>query len=149
MCVTYLVENGVVKGLLHTLKTANFFGKAPTGNGQRAAGSITARPTNLYLQEGSLSKDEIIATVENGIFITEVNGLHAGLNPISGDFNVQSSGFVIKDGKLDRPITLFVLSGNFFELMNNVEEIGNDIEERFTGVACPTLKIKSLAVSGK
>ena len=145
----YLVENGVVKGLLHTLKTANFFGKAPTGNGQRAAGSITARPTNLYLQEGSLSKDEIIATVENGIFITEVNGLHAGLNPISGDFNVQSSGFVIKDGKLDRPITLFVLSGNFFELMNNVEEIGNDIEERFTGVACPTLKIKSLAVSGK
>lgn len=145
----YLVENGVVKGLLHTLKTANFFGKTPTGNGQRAAGSITARPTNLYLQEGSLSKDEIIATVENGIFITEVNGLHAGLNPISGDFNVQSSGFVIKDGKLDRPITLFVLSGNFFELMNNVEEIGNDIEERFTGVACPTLKIKSLAVSGK
>lgn len=145
----YLVENGIVKGLLHTLKTANFFGKAPTGNGQRAAGSITARPTNLYLQEGSLSKDEIIATVENGIFITEVNGLHAGLNPISGDFNVQSSGFVIKDGKLDRPITLFVLSGNFFELMNNVEEIGNDIEERFTGVACPTLKIKSLAVSGK
>lgn len=145
----HVVQNGVFNGLLHTLKTANFFKEAPTGNGHRAGGALTSGPTNLYLQEGSLTKDEIIATVNDGIYITEVNGLHAGLNPISGDFNVQSSGFVIKDGKLDRPITLFVLSGNFYELMNNVEEIGNDIEPRFTGVAAPTIKIGSLAISGK
>ena len=145
-----VVENGVFCAFLNTLKTANFLNTEPTGNGFKAgAGAITSSPTNLYLKEGELSKDEIIASVENGIFVTEVNGLHAGLNPISGDFNVQASGFVIKDGKLDRPITLFVVSGNFYEMMNDVTAIGNDIEKRFVGVASPTLKIGTLAISGK
>ncbi|MBQ8433663.1 MAG: TldD/PmbA family protein [Clostridia bacterium] len=145
-----VVENGVFNGFMHTLKTANFFGQKPTGNGFKSGGgAISAQPTNMYLQQGSLTKDEIIATVEDGIYVTDVGGLHAGLNPISGDFNVQGSGFVIKNGKIDRPITLFVVSGNFYEMMNNVDHIGNDIEKRFVGVACPTLKIKSLAISGK
>ncbi len=146
-----VVENGVFSGFLNTLKTANFLKAEPTGNGFKAGGtgSITASPTNLYLKEGNLTKDEIIASVENGIYVTEVNGLHAGLNPISGAFNVQASGFVIKDGKIDRPITLFVVSGNFYEMMNDVAEIGNDIEKRFVGVASPTIKIGSLAISGK
>jgi PmbA protein len=150
-CVTKnVVENGVFKGFMHTLKSANALGSKPTGNGFKAGGgAISSQPTNLYLQEGELTKDEIIATVEDGIYLTDVGGLHAGLNPISGDFNVQGTGFVIKNGKIDRPITLFVVSGNFYEMMNNVELIGNDIEKRFVGVACPTLKIKSLAISGK
>ena len=145
-----VVENGVFNGFMHTLKTANFFGQKPTGNGFKAgSGAISAQPTNLYLEQGELSKDEIIASVQDGIFVTEVGGLHAGLNPISGDFNVQATGFVIKNGQIDRPITLFVVSGNFYEMMNNVEMLGNDIEKRFVDVASPTLKIKSLAISGK
>lgn len=146
-----VVKDGVFVGFLHNLKTANFLQTAPTGNGFKAGGTgaIMTGPTNLYLKQGSLSKDEIIATVDDGIFVTEVNGLHAGLNPISGDFNVQASGFTIKDGKIDKPITLFVVSGNFYEMMNDVGEIGNDIEKRFVGVASPTLKINSLAISGK
>lgn len=146
-----VVENGIFNGFLHNLKTANFLGSKPTGNGFKAgvSGGISAGPTNLYIKEGNLSKDEIIATVENGVFVTEVNGLHAGLNPISGDFNVQASGFIIENGKLGRPITLFVVSGNFYEMMNQVEEIGNDIEKRFVGVASPTLKFKELTISGK
>lgn len=146
-----VVENGVFKGFLHNLKTANFLGAKPTGNGFKAgaAGGVSAGPTNLYIKPGELSKDEIIATIEDGVYVTEVGGLHAGLNPISGDFNVQASGFIIKDGKIDRPITLFVVSGNFYEMMNMVELIGKDIENRFTGVASPTLKFKELAISGK
>ncbi len=146
-----IVKDGVFMGFMHNLKTANFMGAEPTGNGFKAggAGQIVTGPTNLYLKEGNLSKDEIIATVEDGIFVTDVGGLHAGLNPISGDFNVQASGYTIKDGKIDKPITLFVVSGNFYEMMNDVKEIGNDIEHRFVGVGAPTLKIGSLAISGK
>lgn len=146
-----VVKDGVFQGLLHSLKTANFFNEQPTGNGFKTstAGAITTSETNLFLKKGDLSKDEIIATVEDGIYITDVAGLHSGLNPISGDFNVQSSGFLIKNGKIDKPITLFVTSGNFFDLMNNVELIGNDLEKRFVNVASPTLKIKSLTISGK
>lgn len=146
-----VVENGVFNGLLHSLKTAHYFNVDPTGNGFKmsTSGSISTEPTNLFIKEGNLSKDEIISTVEEGIFITEVKGLHAGLNPISGDFNVQSSGYMIKNGKIDKPITLFVTSGNFFDMMKNIEAIGNDIEKRFVSVASPTLKVKSLAISGK
>lgn len=79
------------------------------------AGSISTEPTNLFIKEGNLSKDEIISTVEEGIYITEVNGLHAGLNPISGDFNVQSSGYMIKNGKIDKPITLLSLQVTFLK----------------------------------
>lgn len=146
-----VIDKGVFTGFMHNLKTANYFQTEPTGNGFKAgtAGSITTSATNLFIEEGNLSKDEILATVEEGIFVTEVNGLHAGLNPISGDFNVQASGFMIRNGKLAEPITLFVVSGNFYEMMNQVDAIGNDIEKRFVGVASPTLKIKSLAISGK
>lgn len=147
----YVVEKGVFKGFMHNLKTANSLNAKPTGNGFKSdvSGSVSVSPTNLYIQEGTKTKDQIIESVEDGIFVTEVSGLHAGLNPISGDFNVQASGFVIQNGVLGRPITLFVVSGNFYEMMNQVEEIGNDIEKRFVNVASPTLKIKSLAISGK
>ena len=132
---------------MHNQKTAHFFGTESTGNGGKCGKGV--RPNNLVLLPGEMTKDEIIKEIKHGIYITSVAGLHAGLNPISGDFNVQSKGFLIKNGKLDQPVTLFVTSGNFYELLNNVEEIGNDIEKRFTGVASPTLKIKSLAISGK
>ncbi len=146
----HVVEGGVFRGFLHNLKTAGFLGAQPTGNGFKAGGgAVMTAPTNLYLQPGELSRDDIIATVADGIYVTEVNGLHAGLNPISGDFNVQASGFIIKDGKQDKPITLFVVSGNFYEMMNNIELIGNDIEPRFVSVGAPTLKVASLAISGK
>ena len=151
-CFTkHVVENGVFKGFLHSLKTARHFNVEPTGNGFKpgVAGAITTSPTNLYLQPGTLSEDEIIATVEKGIYVTDVSGLHAGLNPISGAFNVQASGYMIENGKKTKPITLFVISGNFYEMMNDVEAIGSNLSQRFVGVAAPSIKVSKLMVSGK
>lgn len=142
-----IVENGVFNGFMHNQKTGHFFGTESTGNGTK--GGKMVRPTNLVLLPGSESKEEIIKQVSRGIYITDVAGLHAGLNPISGAFNVQSKGALIENGEIVKPITLFVASGNFFEMMNEVTHIGNDIEKRFTGVAAPTLAIKKLMISGK
>lgn len=144
-----LVENGIFNGFMHTLKTAKFMNVEPTGNGGRGQGGANPGPTNLYLQEGEYSKEDMFKTIEKGVYITEVSGLHAGLNPISGNFNVQSSGYLIENGKLSRPITLFVLSSNFFELLNQVEMLGNDIEPRFSGVAAPCIKVSNVTISGK
>lgn len=151
-CYTkHVVENGVFKGFLHSLKTAKFFNTNPTGNGfkQGVAGSVTTSPTNMYLVPGEKTEDEIIATIEKGIYITEVSGLHAGLNPISGAFNVQSTGYLIENGKKTSPVTLFVVSGNFFEMLNDVEYIANNLSDRFVGVASPAFKVRKLMVSGK
>ena len=144
-----VVKNGVFTGFFHNLRSANFFKQAPTGNGFRHGASTTVSPVNLHVQEENFTEDEIIATIENGIYITEVNGLHAGLNPISGNFNVQSSGYLIENGKKTKPVTLFVLSSNFYEMLNNVEAIANNTEPNFNGIASPSLKIKEVQISGK
>lgn len=146
-----IVENGVFKTFLHNLATADFFKTTSTGNGFKPsiASSVRVTPTNLYLQPGSHEVDEMIASLDLGIYVTDVAGLHSGLNPISGDFNVQATGYLVENGKVVRPITLFVVSGNFYEMMNNVEMIGNDLKENFLSFASPSLKIKSLKISGK
>lgn len=144
-----VVKNGVFTGFFHNLRSANFFKQAPTGNGFRRGASTSVSPVNLHVQEGNQTEDEIIATIENGIYITEVSGLHAGLNPISGNFNVQSSGYLIENGKKTKPVTLFVLSSNFYEMLNNVEAIANNTEPNFDGIASPSLKIKEVQISGK
>lgn len=144
-----VVKNGVFTGFFHNLRSANFFKQAPTGNGFRHGASTSVSPVNLHVQEENFTEDEIIATIENGIYITEVNGLHAGLNPISGNFNVQSSGYLIENGKKTKPVTLFVLSSNFYEMLNNVEAIANNTEPNFNGIASPSLKIKEVQISGK
>ena len=146
-----IVENGVFKGFLHNLETASKFGVEPTGNGFKrgVASNVKVSPTNLYLAPGAGTKEDVIANCQKGILVTSVAGLHSGVNPISGSFNVQAKGFVIEDGKVGRPITLFVVSGNFYELYNNVLEIGGDLEDNSTGLSCPTLRIKELMISGK
>ena len=146
-----IVENGVFNGFMHNLETASKFGVEPTGNGFKrgVASNVKISPTNLYLAPGAGTKEDVIAHCEKGILVTSVAGLHSGVNPISGSFNVQAKGFVIEDGKVGRPITLFVVSGNFYELYNNVLEIGGDLEDNSTGLSCPTLRIKELMISGK
>jgi PmbA protein len=146
-----LVENGVFKGLCHNLKTARFFQTTSTGNAVEGNGGITSSVHNLYLVPGEKSIDEIISTMDKGIFVKEVEGLHSGLNPISGDFNVQSKGYWVENGKIDHAVTLFVISGNFFEMFNHVDAIAKEIDlnKSTGGVNSPALLIHSLKVSGK
>jgi PmbA protein len=148
---TTLVENGVFKSFLHNLKTARYHQTKSTGNGFKAGltSPIGVSPTNLYLKPGNQSLDEMIAGVEKGLFITKCAGLHSGLNPISGSFNLQATGYLIENGKKTQPVTLIVVSGNFFEMLNEVEIVGNDLIKNLMGVGAPSIKVKSLMVSGK
>lgn len=148
---TEIVKNGVFNTFLYNLKTAKYFNKKSTGNGFKggAGSNITVSNTNLCLKPGLKSVEELINSIDKGIYVTEISGLHAGLDPISGDFNVQSSGFIIENGKIASPVTLFVISGNFFDMLNNVEEIANNVERNYIDTAAPAIKIKSLMVSGE
>ena len=143
------MENGVLKTYFHSLKTAAMLGAEPTGNGFKGgSGAISTRATNLCLKSGDKNLDEILAMIDDGIFITDLMGQHAGVNAESGAFNLQSSGYHIRNGKLAEPVTLIVVSGNIIDLLNNVVEVGNDFEVSRL-VACGSAYIKSLAVSGK
>ena len=145
-----IVENGVLKTYLHNLKTAAMMNTKSTANGYKSgvSSSVEISPSNLYLQPGDTSLEEMFGKIENGVYITSVQGLHAGLNPISGSFNLQSSGYLIENGVKTKPVTLIILSGKLQEMLNNVEYVGSDFEFK-RGVGAPSIAISSMAISGK
>ncbi|MBQ0126210.1 MAG: TldD/PmbA family protein [Clostridiales bacterium] len=144
-----VVENGVLKTFLHSLKTAKMLGAEPTGNGfKTGSGDISTRPANLCFKGTDVSFDDMIAPIENGIYITGMMGQHAGVNPVSGSFNLQASGYKIINGKIADPVTLIVVSGNIVDVLNSVECISNDFEVSGL-VACGSVFVKSLSISGQ
>ena len=104
---------------------------------------------NFYIKPGERDLEELLGGIEEGVLITDLAGLHAGANPVTGDFSAQASGFLIKNGKIDRPVTLIVVSGNFVETMNQIEEIGSDLKFNVRGVGAPSIRFKGLPISGK
>ena len=86
----------MLKTLLHNRKTAKKAGCRTTGN---AAGAGRVAPTNLFFRPGKLTQEELLANLGDGLYLTEVSGLHAGANPISGDFSLLSRGFEVKGGR--------------------------------------------------
>ncbi len=141
----YVVENGVFKGFNHNLKTASIFKEEPTGNGFR--GGIST--TNFYLEPQEKSFDTLISDIKDGVYITDLVGLHAGVKTVSGEFSLQASGFKIKDGKVDHPVKMIVISGNFFDAINHVKGIGSDLKFSLSGVGSPSVYIESLMVGGE
>ena len=143
-----IVKNGVLQTYLYNLTTAAKDGVQTTGNGY-GGGKKGVESTFLYLKPGKKSLDELFAEVGNGVFITDVSGLHAGLNPQSGNFSLQSTGFMIENGKKGKPLDLITVSGNLLEIFQDVLEVGNDTYVSPSGVSAQSLLIKKIVVSGK
>src|SRR5690606_14245262 len=139
-----VVDAGVFTGFLHSLRTAALFNEAPTGNA--FGGGIS--PAGLYLEPGKLSFDEVLAPINEGFFVTDLVGLHAGVNTTSGDFSLQAAGVAIKDGKLDHAVKMVVLSGNWFDVLKNINRVGNDLQFQTSGYGSPTVYVGKLVVAG-
>lgn len=149
-----VVDKGILKTYLHNLKTAKKDGIETTGNASKGSykASLGIAPSNFYIEKGEKTLDEMIASMDSGILITELQGLHAGLNSVSGDFSLAALGFEIKDGKISRPVEQITVAGNYFELLKNIEETGSDLKFGLPGeayIGSPSLKIKKLAVAGE
>ena len=146
-----VVENGVFKTFLHNLKTAKMMNTVTTGNGYKAGVSagVGVRPSNFYVAPGDKNLEELFSECGNGFYLTDVQGLHAGINVISGDFSLQAQGFEIVDGKLGKPVNLVVASGNFKKLFNDVLSLGNDLEFKTGSIGAPSLLVSELSISGK
>jgi len=139
-----LVKEGVLKTFLYNLVSAQKDKVKSTGNG--FGGSIAA--ANLKVLPGSKSPNDLISKVKSGLFITELQGTHSGCDSISGDFSLQASGFVIKDGQLEAPVALVTVAGNFLDLMKDVLEVANDAKLTYIGVSAPTVLVKPQKISG-
>ena len=130
---------------MYNLKTAKKDNIKSTGN---ASGTGIA-PSNFYIKPGISSYDEEVKAMKKGIIVTALAGTHAGANPISGDFSLQTSGFLVEDGKIVKPVALITSAGNYLELLSNVTAVCDDLEFGFSYIGSPSLKVKSLQISGK
>ena len=143
-----IVEKGVLKTFLYNIEAAKEAKVASTGNGY--GGSIIGISTAfLQVKPGKKSKDELCELIKDGLYITNFQGMHSGINPLSGDFSLQASGYRIENGKITTPVNLITVAGNVFKLFNDIKEVGNDLFVTYSGVCSPSVYIKSLAISGK
>jgi len=140
----YLVEKGILKTYLHNLVTAKNDKVVSTGNG--FGNGISS--VNMMVKAGKTSKDEMIKSCKKGLLITNVQGAHAGANPVSGDFSLQAAGYQINDGKIGAPVALITVAGNFIDMLKDVVMVGNETKMTYYGITAPYVKVKSMPVSG-
>lgn len=151
-----VIENGKLSTLLHNLTTAHEAGVKSTGNGRRLnyASGVNVLPYNFLLTAGSAGeKEEIFKKIGNGLYITALNGLHAGANPTTGDFSLSAEGFLVEEGVQKIPIKNFTISGNFYDLLQKIILVGSDVKlNNPEGGVCfgaPTTVVKEISVAGK
>lgn len=146
-----VIEKGRLTTLLHNLKTARKAGVKTTGNAAKAgyAGAVNVSPSNFFLAPGKKSLAELMADMGDGLVITEVSGLHAGANAISGDFSLIAQGYTVKDGKKDQPVEQITVAGNFYQLLKNIRAVGSDLTFPGSSIGSPSVDVGEISVAGK
>lgn len=148
-----VIEAGRLTTLLHNLKTANKQGVATTANASRPgyAAQVGVAPSNFYFKPTDAGFDDMLGRLGDGLLITELQGMHAGANPITGDFSLAAKGFRVKDGRIAGAVAQITIAGNFYDLLKAVEAVGGDLEFQAPGASCfgsPSVLVSQLSVAG-
>lgn len=144
-----IVNNGRLLTYLHNRRTAKKFGVESTGNGSFEGSKIGISYSSIFVKPGKISFDELVKEVGNGVYITDIAGLGTGINPRSGDFSCQAEGFLIKDGKIDRPLSLITLSGNLLKMLKDIKSFDNSLKLLPSSFSVADVYIKSMNIGGK
>jgi PmbA protein len=144
---TVVIERGVLKSYLLNTYAARKLGLATTGN---AARGITGNPGigcgNFFLEPGVRAEQEIIRDVKQGLYVTDFLGFDVNL--VTGDISRGASGLWIENGELTFPVEEVTVAGNLKEMLNNISEIGRELEFR-GAIASPAVRIEGLTVAGE
>ncbi len=149
---TALIEDGRLRSYLFDTYTANREGASSTGNaarlGYRSLPSVST--SNLVVAPGALALDGLLAAAGEGVYVTDVAGLHSGVNPVTGVFSVGASGRIIRDGALAEPVREFTIAGELVGMLGAVSAAGSQPRwVPFGGsVSTPPLLIAEMAISG-
>ena len=145
-----LIDAGTLRTFVQSSYSARRMGVATTGNGTRGgyAGSPSAGCLALQVVPGTRSQADIVAGIDDGILVQQVQGLHSGVNPVSGDFSTGAAGITISKGSLGAPVREFTIASTLQKMLLDIAEVGGDLEwlpMRATGVS---LVIHDVTMSG-
>src|SRR5439155_1165167 len=140
---TTVVERGMLTSYLLDTYSGRKLGLASTGNASRGIGeSPSVGPTNFYLVPGTTAPAEILRSVREGLYVTELIGF--GVNMVTGDYSRGAAGFWIENGELAYPVEEITIAGNLKQMFADIEVVGSDLEFRGR-IASPTIKIREMS----
>jgi len=140
-----LIADGVLTTWLLDLRSARQLGLTTTGHASRGTGGPpSASPTNVYMQPGTPSPQELMADISQGLYITSLMG--QGVNGVTGDYSRGASGFWIENGQIAYPVSEITVAGNLKDMFRNLTP-ASDLERRY-GIDAPTLRIEGMTVAG-
>jgi PmbA protein len=140
-----LVEKGVLKTWLLDTATARELGLKTTGHAQRSASSTPSPgPSNLHLAAGSVSPEELLGEIEEGLYVTDLIGM--GVNIVTGDYSRGAAGYWIENGKRTYAVSEVTIAGHLFDVFRTLTP-ANDLEFRYATNA-PTLRVEGLTIAG-
>ena len=146
----FLIKNGVISTYLYTLQTAAKDKVQPTGNGYGSGTKARGDVGFVTIKGGKKSEEEMLSSIKEGVYITELTGLHSGMNPQSGNFSLQAAGFMIRDGKKAEPLALITIADNLINVFYNIKCVANNNKlVIFNQMSCPSIQVGKIAISGK
>ncbi len=147
-----LIEASTLRTFLYDTYTANRGEAVSTGNASRSGyrSQPSVATSNLIVAPGELGFAELLGEAGDGVLVTDVAGLHSGVNPVSGVFSVGASGRVIRDGELAEPLREFTIASDLVSMLRAVRAVGSDSRwVPFGGsVRTPSLLISEMTVAG-
>ena len=150
-----VVEQGVLKTLLYDLKNAALSGVDTTGNAAKAGynAPVGIRPFSMSIVSGNHSPEDLLMMAGEGLYVDSLSGLHAGANAVSGDFSVESAGYLIRQGQLADRVKTCTVAGNFYDLLKDISALADDSHLPMplgaTAFGAPTTLVRALSVAGK
>ncbi len=142
----FLIENGYLKFFFNSLASAKQIEHEPSGHATRSASSIpSVSYSNLYMDNGEVSKEDMIKSLKNGLLITELMG--SSINYSNGDYSRGASGFWIENGEICYPVSEITIAGNLEDIFMSLIP-ANDLEFNF-GLNAPSCLVENLTLGGK
>jgi PmbA protein len=142
---TVVVDKGVLVSYLLDTYTGRKLGLPSTHHAARDGSGVSVSTTNLFLAPGTASPDELIQSVKQGLYVTELIGF--GVNGVTGDYSRGAVGLWIDNGELAYPVEEITVAGNLLEMFHAVEGVGNNLVFR-DRTAAPTVLIGRMTVAG-
>ena len=141
-----IVERGVLKNYLLDTYSGRKLGLPSTGNAARSVGdSPSVGPTNFYLVPGTRTPEQIIASVKDGLYVTELIGF--GINMVTGDYSRGAAGFWVEGGEVARPVHEITVAGDLRAMYRGIVAIGDDVDRR-GAIHCGSLLIDEMTIAG-
>ena len=142
-----VIDDGVFNQGLYNLETASKEDRKSTGNGVRDLGTkMSTSFYNMYVPCGKQSTEELLKLFPKCLLVARLEG-NSGCNSVSGELSIGAHGFWCENGQIVHPVDSVTLSGNYFDIIQEVVACGNAYYDDFSSTKVPALAIQSLSVS--